>query len=192
MHPKALGQSLFYDLTQDLRLILSYEGRAFTLKNIAWGLLACDAYAVLASFRLRMWARKYHIPLLNRILRFAQTAFYAIELGNGIQLGHGVYFVHTVGTVIGGDARIGEGCVFMGNNTVGAARFQGSPEIGAYTVLGAGVRALGRIRVGAHCFLGANAVVVDDIPDGHLAVGIPARAHPQTETLISGQIAAQF
>lgn len=168
------GQSLFYDFKQDLILILAYEERTLSFKNCIWAFLACDAYIVLFSFRLRKWARRYHIPLLNRLLRFMQTMFYAIELGIDIELGHGVYFVHTVGTVVGGDARIGEACVFFGSNTIGAAKFQGSPEIGAYSVIGAGARVLGKIKVGENCFLGANAVVIDDIPEDKIAVGIPA------------------
>lgn len=172
--PIPLGRSLWKDCAQDLRMILAYEQRAFNIKNILWALLACDAYMVILTFRLRKWARRWHIPALNRLLRFMQTTLYAIELGIDIELGHGVYFVHTVGTVVGGDARIGDGCVFFGNNTVGAARFQGSPLIGRYTVLGAGVRILGKIEVGENCFLGANAVVVHDIPPHKIALGIPA------------------
>lgn len=172
--PLAPGTSLFYDLRRDLTMILAYEERPLTLKNGLWALLACDAYMVLLTFRLRKWARRWRIPLLNRTLRFAQTLLYAIELGSDIELGHGVYFVHTVGTVVGGDARIGEGCVFFGCNTIGAARFRGSPRIGAYTVIGAGARILGSIDVGENCFLGANAVVVDNIPSSKIAVGIPA------------------
>jgi serine O-acetyltransferase len=145
---KQPGDSIVFDLTRDLQLILSYEGRGMTLKNIAWAFFACDAYALLVSFRVRQWARKWHIPAVNRILRFMQTAFYAIELGSDIELGHGVYFVHSVGTVVGGDARVGEGCVFFGNNTIGAARFKGSPRIGRHTVIGAGVRIIGSIEVG--------------------------------------------
>ncbi|RZA10507.1 MAG: serine O-acetyltransferase, partial [Proteobacteria bacterium] len=72
-------------------------------------------------------------------------------------------------------ARIGEGCVFFGNNTIGAARFQGSPQLGRHVVIGAGVRIIGTITVGEDTYLGANAVVVDDIPSGKVAVGIPAR-----------------
>ncbi len=171
---RVVGRSLLRDLKIDLRMILAYEERRFSLKNIVWALFACDAYMVLLTFRLRKWARRYHIPGLNRILRFLQTALYAIELGNDITLGHGVYFVHTVGTVVGGDARVGDGCVFFGNNTIGAARFKGSPQIGRFTVLGAGVRILGKINIGENCFFGANAVVVADIPANKIAVGIPA------------------
>ncbi|MBC7660127.1 MAG: serine acetyltransferase [Chitinophagaceae bacterium] len=172
---KPVGQSFFYDIIHDMRLILSYEGRALTPKNIAWALFACDAYVLLLTFRIRKLCKKYHIPFVNRFLRLFQTLFYAIELGIDITLDHGVYFVHTVGTVVGGDAVVGEGCVFFGNNTLGAARFQGSPQLARHVVVGAGVRIIGKIAVGEECFLGANAVVVSDIPARKVAVGIPAR-----------------
>lgn len=175
MTSKKVGESFVYDVLEDMRLILSYEGRKMDSKNILWAILACDAYMLLFTFRLRMLCKKYHIPFVNRILRMFQTIFYAIELGNGIQLDHGVYFVHTLGTVVGGDARIGEGCVFFGNNTIGAARFQGSPVLERHVVVGAGVRVIGKINIGEESYLGANAVVVDDIPAHKVAVGIPAR-----------------
>lgn len=70
---------------------------------------------------------------------------------------------------------IGEGCLFFGNNTIGAARFQGSPVLERHVVVGAGVRVLGRIHIGEEVFLAANAVVVDDIPARKVAVGIPAQ-----------------
>ncbi len=159
----------------DMKLILAQEGRPQTLENVLWAWFACDGFMILATFRLRSWARRYHIPFLNRILRMFQTALYAIELGSEIELGHGVFFMHSVGTVVGGDARIGDRCLFLGNNTVGASGQPGCPRIGAGTVIGAGARVLGRIEVGENCILGANSVVVDDIPAGKVAVGMPAR-----------------
>ncbi len=186
---KPVGASFFYDISRDVKIILAFENRPVNFKNVIWIFLACDAFAILASFRIRKLCKRYHIPLVNRLIRFLQTALYAIELGIDIELGHGVYFVHSVGTVVGGDARIGEGCVFFGNNTIGASRFQGSPHIGPHTVIGAGVRILGSIQVGPYCFLGANAVVVDEIPEGKIAVGIPARViaendlHPATRRM---------
>lgn len=175
MQPKPVGQSFFYDVARDIRMILAYESRSPDFKGLMWIWFGCDAFAILFTFRLRKLFQRWRIPFINRFLRLWQTMMYAIELGIDIELGHGVYFVHSVGTVVGGDARVGEGCIFFGNNTIGAAKFRGSPDIGAHTVVGAGARVLGTIKVGAHSFLGANAVVVDDIPEGKIAVGIPAR-----------------
>ncbi len=192
MQPRPVGVSFFYDIGRDMHMILAFEGKPANWKNYLWLLFACDAFAILASFRLRKICKRYRIPLFNRLIRFLQTALYAIELGNDIELGHGVYFVHSVGTVVGGDARIGDGCVFFGNNTVGASRFQGSPKIGSHSVIGAGVRILGPISVGSYCFIGANAVVVDEIPQGKVAVGMPARVIADNDLLPATQRVADL
>jgi len=166
---------LVSDIWLDMQLILTQERRPQTLKNVLWAWFACDGFMILATFRVRSWARRYHIPFLNRFLRMFQTAMYAIEIASDAELGHGVFFMHSVGTVIGGDAKIGDRCLFLGNNTIGASGQPGCPRIGAGTVIGAGARVLGKIEVGENCILGANAVVVDDIPAGKVAVGMPAR-----------------
>jgi serine O-acetyltransferase len=156
-------------------MILAYWDKPQNLRNILWAVLACDGFIILMMFRTRRWFRRHHIPFVNRILRLLETALFSIELGNDIELGHGVFFMHSVGTVIGGDAKIGDACIFLGNNTIGGSTEPGCPRIGPRTIIGAGARVLGKIEVGEDCVLGANAVVVDDIPAGKVAVGIPAR-----------------
>lgn len=136
--------------------------------------LLFDGFAVLALTRAREAARRLHIPLVNRALRLAQTAVYGIEIGKDVSLGRGVYFVHTLGTVIGGDAKVGDRVRFLGNNTVGTAKDNGYPIIEDDVVVGCGARILGPVRVGAGAVIGANAVVVRDVPAGALAVGVPA------------------
>lgn len=136
--------------------------------------LLLDGFAVLAMTRAREAARRLHVPLVNRALRLAQTAVYGIEIGKDVSLGRGVYFVHTLGTVIGGDARVGDRVRFLGNNTVGTAKDNGYPVIEDDVVVGCGARILGPVRVGAGAVIGANAVVVRDVPAGALAVGVPA------------------
>src|SRR5207237_847322 len=81
-----------------------------------------DSFWVLVLSRLRTSARRHRIVGVNRVLRMAQTTLYGLEIGKDVDLGRGVYFVHTVGTVIGGDAKIGNRVRFMGNNTIGTAK----------------------------------------------------------------------
>lgn len=159
----------------DLSVILSRLDRAPTLRNALWACVACDGFMVLLMFRFRQWCRRHHIPLVNRMVRLLESALFAIELANDAELGRGVFFMHTVGTVVGGDAKIGAGCILLGSITLGQAERQGYPTIGANTVVGAGARVLGKIEVGENCVLGANAVVVDHVPAGKVALGIPAR-----------------
>jgi serine O-acetyltransferase len=141
--------------------------------------LAGDSFGVFVWQRTREYLRRLHIPLANRIIRRVLLAVYGIDLGNDIVLGHGVSFVHTVGIVIGGTARVGDRVRFMGSNTVGTAKDNGYPVIEDDVEIGAGARILGPIRIGARSVIGANAVVVVDVPPDSVAVGIPARLRPR-------------
>lgn len=141
--------------------------------------VTADAYRVLALNRVRETARGLRIPLLNHALRVTQTAVLGIEIGNAVTLGRGVYFVHPVGIVIGGDARIGDRVRFYGNNTIGTAKDNGYPVLEDDVWVGAGARVLGPVRIGAGAHIGANAVVLTDVPAGHIAVGVPATIKPK-------------
>lgn len=151
-------------------------------KVVIKNMLACDSYTITALHRVRAWARRWRVPLLNHILRVVQTSFYNIELGRDIQLGYGVWFIHPLGIVIGGNARVGNRVRFFGNNTVGTAKENGYPVIGDDVWIGAGARILGPITIGARARIGANAVVLQDVPADSVAVGIPARILPNKST----------
>ena len=146
-----------------------------TWKAIGRSVLANDSYAITTLTRIRQAARQLHIPMVNHALRVVQTGFYGIEIGKEVTLGSGVYFVHPLGIVIGGNARIGDRVRFYGNNTVGTAKDNGYPIIEDDVWVGAGARILGPIRVGARSRIGANAVVLDDVEPDSVVVGIPAR-----------------
>jgi serine O-acetyltransferase len=147
-----------------------------SLKSVARQVLTTDSFQLLALVRLRERARALHIPGVNHVLRRAMTAVYGLEIGNAVTLGYGVEFVHPIGVVVGGDAKIGNRVKFMGSNTVGTAKENGHPVIEDDVTIGAGARVLGPVRVGARAVIGANAVVVDDVPPDTVVVGIPARA----------------
>lgn len=144
-------------------------------RSVLHTVLVSDSFAVMAMTRVREAARRYHVPGVNRALRLIQTAVYGIEIGKDVEFGAGVYLVHTLGTVIGGTSRVGQRVRFMGNNTIGTAKDNGCPVIGDDVVVGCGARILGPVRIGAGARIGANAVVLEDVPEGAVAVGIPAR-----------------
>jgi len=133
-----------------------------------------DGSQVLMLSRLRETARRWHVPLAGTILRRVQTALFGVEISRDVALGEGVMFVHTVGVVIGGDARIGDRVMFLGNNTLGTIDKKGYPRIGDDVIIGAGARILGPVNVGNGASIGANAVVLHDVPAGETALGVPA------------------
>jgi serine O-acetyltransferase len=135
-----------------------------------------DGYRVLFLNRVREAARG-RVPGVNHALRMVQTALFGIEIGKDVILGEGVNFTHTLGIVIGGDARIGNRVKFLGNNTVGTAKDNGYPIIEDDVIVGCGARILGPVRVGARAVIGANAVVLSDVEPDTVVSGIPAKPH---------------
>jgi serine O-acetyltransferase len=138
-----------------------------------------DAYRILLLERCKRFARRRHIPLVGHALRAAQGALFGIEIDRDVTLGNGVYFVHSVGVVVGGDARVGDRVRFYGNNTVGTVDDNGYPTIDEDVIVGAGARILGPVHIGARAVIGANAVVLCDVPPDHVAAGIPAKVWPK-------------
>ena len=108
-----------------------------------------------------------------------QMALYNIEISKEARIGEGVYFMHTNGIVIGGDAKIGARTIFLGSITIGNLDNRGYPTIGEDVIIGAGARILGPITIGDRARIGANAVVVRDVPAGATAVGVPAVVRPE-------------
>jgi serine O-acetyltransferase len=152
-------------------------GEKPTAKAAAKAAASQDGYKVLMLTRVRETARRWHVPGVNHALRLVQTALYGIEIGNTVELGEGVNFAHTLGTVVGGTSKVGARVKFLGNNTIGTAKDNGCPVIEDDVVIGCGARVLGPIRVGKGAFIGANAVVLSDVPPGAVVSGIPARVH---------------
>ena len=169
---------LIGQLVDDLRELSTMAAPGASPKNLFKLALSSDSYSIVALDRIRRMARRRHIPGINHALRVVQTAYFGIELGNHVELGAGVWFIHPLGIVIGGTAKVGDRVRFFGNNTVGTAKENGYPVIEDDVWVGAGARILGPITVGARSVIGANAVVVRDVPPDSIATGVPATCRP--------------
>lgn len=91
-----------------------------------------------------------------------------------VQIGGGLLLPHPNGIVIHPDAIIGANCLIFQQVTIGNRSKGTPPVIGGHVDIGAGAKILGNIRVGNHTVIGANAVVINDVPDNHSAAGVPA------------------
>ena len=91
------------------------------------------------------------------------------------KIGGGLMIPHPNGIVIHPYAEIGPNCLIFQQVTIGAGLKPGLPVINGHVDIGAGAKLIGNIHIGAHGRIGANAVVLENVPDGCTAVGIPAR-----------------
>jgi serine O-acetyltransferase len=143
-------------------------GRAIQRAVTRPGALAIVLYR--ASHRL--WVRGWETPaeLVWRISLFLTGA----DIHPGAEIGGGLRITHTSGLVVGKGARIGSNVTLLHEVTLGGSSrgfFQegavdGFPDVGDGSKIAAGAKLLGPIKIGRDCFIGANAVVAKDLPDG--------------------------
>jgi serine O-acetyltransferase len=112
--------------------------------------------------------------LLPGIVTRHNLVMYGFDMTQSIPVGPGLYVPHPAGTVITASC-IGANVTVVHAVTIGMRQTPEFPEIGSGVFIGAGARVLGGIKIGDNASIGANAVVITDIPANATAVGIPAK-----------------
>lgn len=146
-----------------------YESRSFVgiLK-----VLSTDGTPAMIWYRLMQWARRWRLKPLEMIFNRCNTMFCGCIIGRGAEFGPGFVLIHSLGVVINGNVRGGSGIKIEHQVTIGAEKRE-FPTLGDNVFIGAGAKILGGIRIGTGAKIGANAVVVKDLPDHCTVVGIP-------------------
>jgi len=134
-------------------------------------------------YRVAHWLWGKDRTTLARLLSQRARRRTGIEIHPGAQIGRRVFIDHGMGVVIGETAVVGDDVLLFHGVTLGGTTMSPGkrhPTVGDRVVIGAGAKVLGAVRIGSDARIGANAVVVKDVPDGATAVGIPAviRVHP--------------
>ncbi|WP_051089440.1 serine O-acetyltransferase [Elioraea tepidiphila] len=144
-----------------LEIVLCYPGvHAIALHRVA--------------HRLWRWGLRLPARMLSHISRMLT----GIEIHPAARIGRRLVIDHGDGVVIGETAEIGDDVLMYHQVTLGGTSLAGGkrhPTIGDKVILGAGAKILGPIVVGEGARVGANAVVLSDVPPGQTVVGIPAR-----------------
>lgn len=139
---------------------------------------------VLLVYRFGRWRYTVKPAILRKLLSFVykilkvwSQILTGIDLPCEATVGARFKIEHFGGIVISGDTVIGDDVVVRNGVTIGLKHTgtRGAPVIGNGVDIGAGAKILGSITIGDHATIGANAVVLQDVPPGCLAVGIPAR-----------------
>lgn len=132
---------------------------------------------ILRLHRCANWLWRHKVPLFPFLFKATNRILFGLVLPPATQVGPGVLFSYQgLGTVVHRDTIIERDAVISTGVTLGGRGGRvGAPRIGRGALVGTGAKVLGPVRVGAFASIGANAVVIDDVPDYGVAVGVPAR-----------------
>ncbi len=133
-------------------------------------------------YRIAHCFLNFKIPLLPRAISQLGRFLTGIEIHPGAKIGKGLFIDHGTGVVIGETTIIGDNVtLFQGVTLGGTGKETGKrhPTLGNNIVVGAGAKVLGNINVGDNSYIGANAVVIKDVPGNATVVGVPGRITKQ-------------
>lgn len=140
-------------------------------------LLYPSIHAMIAH-RVAHWLYKKEFFFLARLISQLARFFTGIEIHPGATIGKYFFIDHGMGVVIGETAEVGDYCVLYHGTTLGGtstSRSKRHPTLGNHVIVGSGAKLLGNITIGNNCKIGANSVVIHDIPHNSVAVGAPAK-----------------
>jgi len=142
-------------------------------------------FRALFAYRFGVWRMgvrsiviRAPLSIVYRMMFRRARNHYGIELPYSANVGRGVVIEHQGGIVIHGNCEIGDGCYIRQGVTLGNKSLDkphDAPVLGSRVNVGAGAKVLGNVFIGDDATIGANAVVVKDVPAGATALGIPAR-----------------
>jgi serine O-acetyltransferase len=133
---------------------------------------ACNKYKARHGFVAKvLW--KY-----ARLRHLFWSVITASEFDANAIIGERLTLPHPNGVIVHSNAIIGDDCLIMQQVTIGQLSDGHAPVIGSGVYIGAGAKILGRVAIGDRARIGANAVVLCDVPADCTAVGVPARLIP--------------
>jgi serine O-acetyltransferase len=141
-------------------------------------LLCYPGLHALVFYRAANWCWRHGLKLLGRIFSHVGKMLTGVEIHPGATIGRRLFIDHATGVVIGQTAEIGDDVtLYQGVTLGGTSLHKGKrhPTLEDGVIVGSGAQVLGPITVGAGARIGANAVVLTDVPPGVTMVGIPAR-----------------
>ncbi|MCX5699382.1 MAG: serine O-acetyltransferase [Candidatus Omnitrophica bacterium] len=151
-------------------------------KNCLEIILLYPGLHALVYYRIAHALYKMKLFFLARLLSQTARFFTGIEIHPGAKIGKRFFIDHGLGVVIGETSIVGNDVLLYQGSTLGGTgivKGKRHPTIGNNVVIGAGAKVLGNIVIGDNSYIGANAVVIKDVPPNSTVVGIPGRITKQ-------------
>ena len=163
---------MFKKLKYDIENVMKNDPAARTKLEV---LLLYQSIHVLIFYRIAHGLYKIKLFFLARLVSQLGRFFTGIEIHPGAKIGKGLFIDHGMGVVIGETAEIGDNVtIYHGVTLGGTGKDNGKrhPTVGNNVIIGCGAKILGPISIGDGAKIGANSVVLKNVPKGKTAVGI--------------------
>jgi serine O-acetyltransferase len=166
---------MFDRLRDDIASVFARDPAART----TWEVLTCyPGLHALYIHKLARWFWRHGLRWFGRATSHFGRLLTGVEIHPGAQIGRRVFIDHGMGVVIGETAEIGDDVTLYHGVTLGGTSWgkgKRHPTLGNGVVIGAGAKILGPITIGGGAKIGANAVVLKDVPANAVVVGVPGR-----------------
>jgi serine O-acetyltransferase len=166
------------ELREDLTAAAERDPAARSVGRLEM-LLTYGGVQALLAHRVSHALYEAGVPVVPRALANATKVVTGIEIHPAARIGEGLFIDHGSGVVIGETAELGDSVTLYQGVTLGGTGFERGkrhPTVGSEAIIGAGAKLLGPIRVGERARVGANSVVIHDVPPDATVVGNPG--HP--------------
>ena len=170
---------MFRTVRQDIHSVFARDPAA---RSVAEVLLCYPGLHAIWFYHVSHWCWTHRLYLLGRWISHLARWLTGIEIHPGATIGNEFFIDHGMGVVIGETAEIGDCVTLYHGVTLGGVSWRKEkrhPTLGNHVVVGAGAKVLGPIVIGDYSRIGANSVVVRDVPANSVVVGVPGRISSQ-------------
>ncbi len=173
---------MFKRLREDIDVVFERDPAVRTRLEV---ILCYPSFHAIQFYRVAHWAWNSNLKLLGRFISHLGRFLTGIEIHPGVKIGNRFFIDHGMGVVIGETAEIGNDVTLYHDVTLGGiapsvdaasqVNQKRHPTLDDGVIVGSGAQVLGPITVGRNARVGANSVVLKEVPEGATVVGIPAR-----------------
>jgi len=170
-----MNDTFFGRLTGDID---SYMVRDPAARSRIEVILCYPGYHSILFYRFANFAWRRNFYLMGRLISNLGRFVTGIEIHPGAEIGQRFFIDHGMGVVVGETSKVGDDVTLYQGVTLGGTSLEKGkrhPTIGDGVIIGSGAQVLGPLNVGNGARIGANAVVLQDVPQGATMVGIPAK-----------------
>ncbi len=166
---------MFSRVREDVRAIFKRDPAA---RSVAEIIFSYPGFHALLFYRLAHWLWLHNMYFLGRFVSHIGRFLTGVEIHPGARIGKAFFIDHGMGVVVGETSEVGDNVTLYHGVTLGGTSWEKGkrhPTIGNNVVVGTGAKILGPVRIGDNTRIGANSVVIHDIPPNSVVVGIPGK-----------------